>query len=48
MYFILSTLTIEPMMLLWSLGGNMVKVSQEQMLFYKVSVTTRIICMTNT
>ena len=35
-WFFLSSLTIEPMMLLWSLAGSMISVPQDQMLLYKV------------
>ena len=32
----ISTLTIEPMMFLWAVAGGIVKVSQDQMIMYKV------------
>ena len=41
----LSTLTIEPMMFLWSVAGGMVKVSQEQMIMYKVIILMIMVMM---
>ena len=35
----ISTLTIEPMMFLWAVAGGIVKVSQDQMIMYKVGGT---------
>ena len=34
-----TTLTIEPMMFLWSVAGGMAKVSTDQMILYKVPVS---------
>ena len=34
-----TTLTIEPMMFLWSVAGGMAKVSTDQMILYKVTVS---------
>ena len=42
---VLSTLTIEPMMFLWSVAGGMVKVSQEQMIMYKVIILIIMVMM---